>query len=394
MPVSFKSDETFDSSQTVPIGASPDIAFSIRRIEWAAMDSRLLRDWSELEQRALEKNAYLSPRFVVPAVRHLDAAAPPFLLLVLANAGSDERLVGLGVFRHAGPTCRFPLRHLVSYRCVHSFLSGILIDEHFAVPAARALFQYLCDPKHGWHGVDFVHRTRGSALDELMSAIAQEYGIRWCEYGHSRRALLMPAQAGADYLEKILRRHRYKELRRMHRRLAERGDVVWRLLRGGAIGAETINRFVELEHLGWKGERGDSLRANPAHERFFCEMMSGFSLSGQAFFAELVSEGKVIASTSNLISGNVGFAFKIGWDPRFSNLAPGLLNEAEMIRRAPSQLADLDYVDSGADEDSFIGEMWVRRRDLTSGVLTTTSLGHKVGVAASALRKPFLRGTS
>src|SRR5262245_57575466 len=38
--------------------------------------------WSDLEARALEANAYLSPYFVLPALRHLEPAAPIVIVLV------------------------------------------------------------------------------------------------------------------------------------------------------------------------------------------------------------------------------------------------------------------------------------------------------------------------
>ena len=77
--------------------------------------------------------------------------------------------------------------------------------------------------------------------------------------------------------------------------------------------------------------------------------------------------GKVIASTSNLISGCAGFAFKIGWDEAFSKLGPGILNEVEFMKYFPELLPSIKYVDSGAGDGSFIEKLWPDHVSLVSG---------------------------
>jgi hypothetical protein len=109
---------------------------------------------------------------------------------------------------------------------------------------------------------------------------------------------------------------------------------------------------------------------------FFNEMTAGFSSAGRALFSELSVNGRVIASTSNYSSGRAGFAFKLGWDPEFAKYSPGLLKELELIRAAPSLWTHHDFLDSGAAPDSFMGNIWLARRTLVSGMLTWNALGN------------------
>jgi hypothetical protein len=51
---------------------------------------------------------------------------------------------------------------------------------------------------------------------------------------------------------------------------------------------------------------------------------------------------------------NAGFVFKVGWHPQYAKLGPGLLNEPELIRHAPTLCAKLAYLDSGAAPGSYI----------------------------------------
>ena len=212
-------------------------------------------------------------------------------------------------------------------------------------------------------------------------------GLPWGEYGRTPRALLVPSAAGESYLTTHLA-SRYKAHRRSLRRLGEHGAVCWRVQRGSAVPVACVERFLELEDMGWKGQQGTSLRARAEDEHFFRVMIDGFSRCGRVFFTELCVNQEVIASTSNVVSGNAGFAFKVGWHPGYAKLAPGLLNELELIRHAPTLGAELAYIDSGAAPGSYIDDLWPGRRWLTSGLYATTWLGRQV---LAALR-PLYRG--
>ena len=98
-------------------------------------------------------------------------------------------------------------------------------------------------------------------------------------------------------------------------------------------------------------------------------------------------DGDVIASTSNLISGGTGFAFKIGYNPGYAKMSPGVLNEVEFIQHAPTLCGSLSYIDSGALEGSYIDQLWAGRRVLASGMFGTTSLGRTVLRSIEQMRR-------
>jgi Acetyltransferase (GNAT) domain len=150
------------------------------------------------------------------------------------------------------------------------------------------------------------------------------------------------------------------------RRLRERGTVGWRWHRDQGIPDESVEAFLALEHMDWKGEEGSSLRSCPRGEAFFREVVAGFASARRALFTELTLDGAAIASTCTLISGNVGFGFKIGWNPDFRAMSPGWLNEIEFMRHAPTDFGDIAYFDSGAGPSSFINDLWLTRRTLTT----------------------------
>ena len=122
-------------------------------------------------------------------------------------------------------------------------------------------------------------------------------------------------------------------------------------------------------------------------------MTQNFAAEGRAFFTELMQDGKVIASTSNLISGNIGFSFKIGWDSDYSSVSPRLLNELELLRQVGKCLPTLEYVDRGAAEGAFIGRLWRDHIQISTGVLSGGYAGAAILPALSIARR-LKRGLS
>jgi CelD/BcsL family acetyltransferase involved in cellulose biosynthesis len=116
-------------------------------------------------------------------------------------------------------------------------------------------------------------------------------------------------------------------------------------------------------------------------------VVQSFGETGDIFFCELLCGGQVVSSTANMISGDVGYAFKVGWDPRYAQVSPGMLNEVETIRAAPALLGDLRYIDSCTGDESYIDRLWtITRRTLADGVIVVGPVGAGVVAAKRGLR--------
>jgi len=263
----------------------------------------------------------------------------------------------------------------------------MLVDRDEAEGTIRAFFHFFCNEKVPWHGVEFDYRSADSSQAELIVAVGEEFGSTWQEQDRVHRAIFIPSEGGNEYITAQCSSGYIKDLRRRRRRLEEQGKVNWRVLFGSEVDDMSVERFLEIEHMGWKGEGGTSLRSRPSHERFFREMVRRFRDVGRLFFTELFLDDVVIASLSNLTSGGAGFSFKIGWDSGYKKMAPARLNELEFIQYAPTLCGGLSYVDSGASEGSYIDQLWVRRRILTSGIFGTTPLGKRVLRGIDRIRK-------
>jgi hypothetical protein len=364
--------------------------FHIRQVRFNELDRETVKSWESLEERALESNAFLSPRFVLPAIHHLEKpekVREMIFVFVEKMDGMVPDLMGAGVFVRSPGTRRFPLPHLRAYKSSNSYLSGILVDRENAEGTVRAFFRFFCSKNAPWHGVEFEYRSADGPQAELITMVAQEFGATWQEQERIRRATFIPSEGGDVYIQTQISSGYAKDLRRRRRRLEEQGKVSWKALFGTEVNGRSVERFIEVEHMGWKGEKGTSLRSRPSHEAFFREMVDGFRDAGRLFFVELFLDDVVIASLTNLISGEAGFSFKIGWDLSYKKMAPALLNEIELIRHTPILCRGLSYIDSGASEGSYIDQLWVRRRILASGIFGTTPFGKNVLSGVGQLRR-------
>ncbi|MBC8443841.1 MAG: GNAT family N-acetyltransferase [Deltaproteobacteria bacterium] len=362
----------------------------IRSLRFGELDQKIVAAWASLEERALENNAYLSPRFMIPELRRLGSLKElekTIFVFIERPSGKTTDLVGVGVFVRSSGTRKFPLPHLRAYLSIHAYLSGLLVDRDEAENVIRLFFRFFCGKDATWQGVEFAYRYAEGPQAELIAAIANEFNTPWHEHMQSRRAVFIPSEGGDGYIQANYSAHRIKELRRLRRRLEERGEVHWRALFGADADEESVERFLQIEHMGWKGDKGTSLRSRPSHEAFFKEMIRDFRQKGKLFLTELSLDDIAIASTTNLISGGTGFAFKIGYHPDYAEMSPGLLNELEFIRYAPALCGNLSYIDSGAEEGSFIDRLWTERRRLVSGIFATTSIAKGVLSGVNRVRK-------
>jgi CelD/BcsL family acetyltransferase involved in cellulose biosynthesis len=342
--------------------------------------------WERLEERALEPNAYLSPSFVLPAMRHLDHGARVLAFLVERGRRPDVELVGLALLRPAWPVRRLPLPHLGAYASRHSFLGGLLLDRGCPAAALDALFGAVRRRCWRWHGL-ILGRTWGDGAQaqllrdwgECTRSTVQPLDVR------ERAVLRLPVDAEAHLaaLSGSLR----SNIKRRMRRLREQGRVEWRVSPPGAVPESMIDAFLSLEHRGWKGSAGSSLRSDPAQEAFFREVVHRFSARGRAMFTQIELDGRVIASTSNFLSGNAGFAFKVGWDPEYAKLSPGVLCEAEFLRAARTACPGLTFMDSGAEPGSYMDEIWTERRRMQTTTIALSPLARLAVAAIGELRQ-------
>lgn len=373
-----------------PLPRADTRGITTRTLRPAELTTADVQAWSALEARALEPNLYLSPHFVLPALQHLDPHLRPRLVIAEQPQGPERRLLGVALVHPAAPHRRLPLPHLSAYQSRHSYLGQWLLDRDHAADAATALLRQL-QRRHPWAAAVAlpdcpVDGEQAAALQEA----ARRIGSRCVQTHLQQRAILRPAAAGPQALRERMGSKQFSNNERCRRRLKEQGQLDWTILRS-KVDDRHLNAFLDLEHSGWKRDSGTSLRSNPADEAFFLAMARGLASEGRALFTELRLDGRAIASTANFVSGDVGFAFKVGWDEPLRKFGIGILNEAEFVQAAPTVCADLRCIDSGSQPASFIEMLWPEQRQLATVYIPLNVLGRASLAASDWLRRSKVR---
>lgn len=259
----------------------------------------------------------------------------------------------------------------------------MLADCDSARQVVHIIFDHLIRVRDRRHALVFHSCANEGSLVEIKREAAEVRRLEWAGYREWERAILKVGER-KNKTEIPLSKNTRKSINRRLRRLEELGKVRWKIYHGENLTPDVIERFIALENMGWKGRQKTSIASNSTDLNFFREMLINFDQEEKAFITELTLNDHPISSTVNFISGKVGFAFKIGWDPSYSKYSPGILNEAKWLECDDNFLRRLEFIDSGSnDNQTYLNSLWNHRRAMCSGVYALT--------AAGKLLLPFVR---
>jgi CelD/BcsL family acetyltransferase involved in cellulose biosynthesis len=319
------------------------------QVEWRPLSTLapIAREWRELAARAIEPNVFYEPAFAL-------AAGPVF--------GTDTRavVVRTAAGRLVGLFPGHPGRLMVA-GWVHPYapLGVPLVDRDDAETIIAAYIDHLRnDPAMpGQLLLPFLpeHGAFARALDAVLS----RDGRRSQGFGRHERALLAPGGQRAQYLERALTASKRKELRRQRRRLEDFAPVSVTTATDDIMPA--LNDFMTLEVGGWKGVAGTAMVNDPSIKTFVERAVAGLAAEGKARADRLYLNGRPIAATLTLSSGDTAWCWKIAYDEDFARSSPGVqlvceLTDSLLAGPAPHR------VDSCATaEHPMIDHVWRER---------------------------------
>ncbi|GAB3313894.1 GNAT family N-acetyltransferase [Luteimonas notoginsengisoli] len=357
---------------------------SVRWHSAADVDERLCQAWTQLGLHAAQPDFYAMPQFVLPASRWLTPRNPARIAVVERRSGGSPELLGIGCFTHHGPTLFAPFPHLRCYRTRHTFQDGMLCASGAEDEVAQALLDAATGAMRGAGAIALRNIPAEDPLFNALCARASAAGHGW----YQLRALARPVlHRGPDgrFASRIPRRV-VRDIARKRRRLETMGKLSFRLFQDGHATDDVVTRHLDIEHLGWKGQAGSSMRSSAAETAFFHDMCDRLRGTGGAVFCETLLDGRVIASASTFRAGGILNAFKTGHDPEFASNSPGKANVLSLIEAMPEMLPDVRMFDSNSREDSFIGAMLPDRRNMLAGFLPLGRLARRALEAARWIR--------
>lgn len=363
----------------------PSVA-SVEVLEIADL-ARIASEWNELAANALEPNPFHEPWFLAPALAAFaadDGGAP----VSIATVRVDDVLACVLPFRAIARYRGLPVRALATWRNLYDPLATPLVHRDHARAALGALLDWMEARREV--GIELSNTSGDGAFRCALVDVLRERTTPLCTVESHSRAVFRSRADAEQYLEAVLKGRRRKEYRRLERRLAEQGELKYRVVRSAEEAAAFTTAFVALEAAGWKGEAGTAFSGRPKHRLFFEEVVLEAARRGKFDGFSLELDGRPIAMQCSLMNGNVYFAWKVAYDETLARFSPGVLLEIENIRRLHDE--PNAFMDSCATPDHWISNrLWPDRR-LIETVLLPGGRGGEWFVSALPLLQRLKRG--
>lgn len=339
--------------------------------------------WEALASAAVEPNVFLESWMLVPAVRAF-AGTQDLRFVFVYGAAGDDRLYGVFPFERV----RYKQTRLIAlrpWRHLYGFLQTPLVRADAAELCLDALFRWLHSEASG---IDLIEidqlDTDGAFFAHLVNHLNRA--------GHSfqvgdgfTRAFFRPRADAQAYLSEALPGDHRKTLRRRERRLAEIGRITYRMLEPGDDLEPWLAAFLQTEAGGWKGQAGTSLASKAVDRQFFETIAREAHRRGRLGFLAMHLDGRPIAWQCTFRAGDGAFAFKTAYDEAYARFSPGILLQLELIRRLHQPGAP-EWLDSCADADSYLNDLWIDRRTIQTVRIGIGTAGEFVGAALPLLR--------
>jgi O-antigen/teichoic acid export membrane protein/CelD/BcsL family acetyltransferase involved in cellulose biosynthesis len=336
-----------------PVSRAEPVRFELTTIEAMAAHRAA---WEDLASRALERNVFCEADFAI-AAKNLKAVRN-VRLAVTWDASVPGRLLGVTpVVTHRAP----PL--LAGRASAHWAYFGALgvpmVDRERASLAIEGLLDGLSENGQSLFLLRFLPET-GPTADAVRAAVAFT-GRSLTRVESHGRAMLRSGESAESYLTSSLSAKKLKELRRQFRRLGDEAPTAFREAREPAEIAAALERFLDLETQGWKGESRSAMRFHEDQLRFVRELFSGRAAKGEARILELFVGDKVAASGLVLTSGRQAWFYKVAYDEALSRCSPGVQLTLELTNRVLED-PEIDAVDSTAIANHpMIDHIWRER---------------------------------
>ena len=335
--------------------------------------------WADLASRAVEANAFYHPAFA-RAVARLAEGRSGARALVAWDSPTKRRMIGLLPVIPAWRALRIPVPVFVAWQA-YAPLTTPLLDRDHAEAAARALVA--AARKGGAQALLLPALAEDGPAAHAMRAAIADFGLEPYAFDRHERARLDAAQDGEEALA-TLGAKKLKELRRQRNRLADTGDVAFRVAAPGRETEAALASFLALEASGWKGASGTALASKPGDVAFLKAAVPAMALSGNAEVVTLRTGDKVVAAGVVLRHLRNAYFFKIAYDETFAKTSPGVQLTLD-ITRAMCADETIDAVDSTAIANHpMIDHIW-RDRQPVADVLLPTRPGRAALVLFAAL---------
>jgi hypothetical protein len=350
----------------------------------AAAGFDLVDELDYLCTRTIEPNIFFNPHFLAPAMPRLEDRE---VRLAVIRDGDEQRsrlrlLVPFTIERPA-----VPLGVPIMRTWANSFgpLGTPLIDRDDPGGVIEDFFEMLSRRHLKLPRVLVLPQMRlDGAVTSLLKSVAAARGLPLVTEGQFERAFLESSLDGEAYLKASLKSDRYREFRRLKRKLAEQGDLVHGVARGPDDIRHALEGFLALEAAGWKGRKRTAMAIDRYRAAFAREAVNGLAEQDLCRIHSLTLDGRLIASLIVFVESGVAYTWKTAYDENFAAFSPGVLLMIEVTKQHLDD-PNIDITDSCAVPDHpMVSRLWSERKPIGTLVIGMTPGADRVTRQAAA----------
>ena len=322
--------------------------------------------------RTIEPNVFFNPHFLAPAMPRLEDRE---VRLAVIRDGDEykNRLRLLAPFSVERPPMPLGVPIMRTWASPFGPLGTPLIDRDDPAGVIEDFFAMLSRSHLKLPKVLVLPDIRlDGAVASMLKSVAEARGLPLEATGEVERAFLQSALDGEAYLKASLTSNRYREFRRLKRKLSERGELVHGVARGPEDIRTAIEGFLALEAAGWKGRRRTAMATDRYRAAFAREAVHGLAEHDLCRIHSLRLGDKLIASLIVFVEAGVAYTWKTAYDEDFAAFSPGVLLMIEVTKQHLDD-PNIDLTDSCAVPDHpMISRLWSERKPIGTLVIGMT----------------------
>lgn len=324
----------------------------------------LVEELDHLCARTVEPNIFFNPRFLAPAMPRLEDREVR-LAVIRDAAARRERLRLLVPFSIERPSVPLGVSVMRAWSNHFGPLGTPLVDCDDPAGVVEDFFAMLARPHLKLPKVFvFPDMRLDGPVANLLRTVALGRDLALATTGAVERAFLESDLDGDDYFKQALSGSRLKELRRLKRRLAERGKLEYHVDRQPEDIRRGVEAFLALEASGWKGRKRTAMAIDRYQAAFAREAVHRLAERDLCRIHSLTLDGRVVACLIVFVEAGIAYTWKTAYDEELAAFSPGTLLMMEVTR---NHLDDPNIMatDSCAVPDHpLVDRLWTERRTM------------------------------
>ncbi len=330
---------------------------------------------SELEflaGRTIEPNVFFNPRFLAPAMPRLEDRE---VRLAVIRDGDEtrNRLRFLVPFSVERPPVPLGVSIIRTWSSPYGPLGTPLVDRDDPVGVIEDFFEILARPTVALPSVIVFPDLRLDApVARLLRTVAIGRNLPVFNVNEYDRPILRSESDGDDYLKAALSSHHWRDFKRLRRRLAEKGELVYDVARNPEDVRMALENFLSLEQSGWKGRQRTAMASDRYRAAFAREAVNDLARMDKVRMHTFTLDGATIASLVVFIDAGTAYTWKTAFDERFAAFSPGTLLMMDATR---THLDDpnIETSDSCSTPDHpVMSRLWAERERMGTLVIGLT----------------------